>query len=506
MKVKRNHRWKNVTKDFDLRVENCFFPEHLHDLSDIIRKAEQEGKKVKVVGSGHSYSEVAVPDHLMIDMRRLDKILPIKEEWIKPAFLDPQQDLQLLHVQAGISLQQLNKLLEERKLGLINMGAVDNQTISGAISTGTHGTGLDLPAVQGMVRQIVLVTHGGKVIRIEPTDGITDRDKYDNPNIELKQDDDYFNSVLLSLGSMGVIYSFIIAVRKEYWLEETKTLSRWSEVKPLLKDRSLFERDADGRQVYRGISVLVNPYLNEETKDHLCLVVRHREIPKPDRRTLGESLPNLLGHIGGILPIGILIAFQTLYEKPEKMPKLLDSALKSIKDKKYINVSHKVLHQGIELTKSKALSAEFAVDFYAQDPDYVDVVDQIIKKAAALAREGLYQTSPLSLRFVQQSPAFLALENQSPVCYIDVPLLTKSPGRKRILQEHQDLVLLMGGFPHWGKINDRLDGVNQPDLIRNRFPNLHKWEKVFNELNPNGTFSNRFTERLNLGKLTRPQA
>ncbi len=506
MKTSKNRKWKNVTKDYKLRVESCFFPEQLHDLSDIIQKAEQEGKKVRVVGSGHSYSDVAVPDHFMIDMRRLDKILPLKEEWIKPAYLDPQKDLQLLHVQAGISIQKLNKALKKMKLGLINMGAIDNQTISGAIATGTHGTGLELPAVQGMVKQIVLVTHGGKVMRIEPTDGITDRDKYNNPNIELKQNDDYFNSVLLSLGSMGVIYSFIIEVRKEYWLEETKKLCFWSEVKPLLKDRSLFEKDAEGRQVYRGISVLINPYPNEKENDHLCLIMRHKEVPKPERRTLGESLPNILGRIGGILPIGIIVAFQTLYEQPKKMPKLLDSALKSIKDKKYINVSHKVLHQGIELTKSRALSAEFAFDFYAQEPDYVDVVDQIIKKAAALSREGLYQTSPLSLRFVDQSPAYLALENQSPACYIDVPLLTKSPGRKRILQEHQDLVLIMGGFPHWGKINDRLDGINQPDLIRNKFPNLDKWEKVFNELNPNGTFSNRFTERLNLGKLTRPQA
>lgn len=518
MQVKTNKVWKNVTKDHKVRAQKYFLPTRLKDLIEIIQMAEREGKRVKTVGSGHSYSTVALGKEYIVDPTNLRQLPPLKKEWLFPQYREPwkdpatQNEHQLFEVQSGITLQWLNKILERKKLALINMGAIDNQTISGAASTGTHGTGVTLPSVPGMIRSITLVASQGKVYKVEPASRpITNPENYNNPDIALIQDDHVFNSLLVNLGCMGIIYSYIIEVRKEFYLRETKTLTTWSKVKPLLQadeqgEIPLFEKDPDtGKQIYRGISVLINPYPTKKVNgDHSAMILRHQEIPKPDKRKFNEIFPNILGRIGGAIPIGLWIALQTLYDKPEKTPQLVDSALGSIKDKIYTNKSHKVLHQGVELIKNKALSSEFVIPLHNPTRDFVAVTEQLIKKAAAFAREGIYHSSPFSLRFVSQSHAYLSPENQGPVCYIDVAMLTATPHRKRLLNEYQDLVYRMGGFAHWGKINNGL--VHFQEIIPQKFPNLHHWEDTFHQFNPNGTFSNVFSDHLNLGNITKPVA
>lgn len=500
MKVKTNKRWRNVTKDHQVRAEKYFYPTQIEEIVQIIQEAESQGKRVRAVGSGHSYSSVALGSDYVVDLSGMRLILPLRRDWLKPEFQMPRGDLHLLEVESGITIEWLNKILERKELALINMGAIDEQTLAGAISTGTHGTGITLPSTPGMVRSMVLVAHQGKAYRIEPSDGITNPDTYDHPDIELIQDDHIFNSTLLSLGCMGIIYSFIIDVRDTYYLRETKIMTRWSEVRDRLQSGSFFTERSERDNLYRGMSVLVNPYEDKSIHDHQAMIMRHEEIPRPERRTFNESLPNLLGRIGGTIPIGLWIALQTLYDQPRKMPQLITSAMNSIKDKVYINKSHKVLHQGVEMIKNKALSAEFAIPINNPVREFVVVTEEFFKKAAALSRENMYISSPLSLRFVSQSRAYLSLEYQGPVCYIDVPLLIKTPQRKRILDEFQDLAIRMGALPHWGKANNMLEHF--PGLINDRFPMLPHWEQTFQRFNPAGTFDNIFTDKLNLGRMT----
>ncbi len=102
------------------------------------------------------------------------------------------------------------------------MGGIDHQTLAGAIATGTHGSGIELPPIHGMVKSMVLVAGDGNTYRIEPTNGVSDPALFNEAGITLVQNDDDFYSALVSLGSMGIIYSFILEVMESYWLEEKK--------------------------------------------------------------------------------------------------------------------------------------------------------------------------------------------------------------------------------------------------------------------------------------------
>jgi FAD/FMN-containing dehydrogenase len=120
---------------------------------------------------------------------------------------DPLKQSSLFEVQSGITIKDLNLALDEAGKALINMGAYDGQTLAGAISTGTHGKGIMLGPMASNVRSLVIVSETGDVYQYEPSNGITDQDKFatdtSKAGIILKQDDDFFQSVVVSMGCMG---------------------------------------------------------------------------------------------------------------------------------------------------------------------------------------------------------------------------------------------------------------------------------------------------------------
>src|SRR5262245_42818142 len=102
-------------------------PESLEDLSDTVRAATERVTRVRVAGSGHSFSEIASSDGVRLDLTRM----PIKVDVNGTSVTLP----------AWITLKQLNRELDSRGLAMPNLGDIDAQTIAGAIQTGTHGTG-----------------------------------------------------------------------------------------------------------------------------------------------------------------------------------------------------------------------------------------------------------------------------------------------------------------------------------------------------------------------------
>ncbi len=491
MKIRKNKKWMNTIHKFGGRMPYYCIPRNLQDVVELVQRAENENKRIKAVGSGHSFSDVALPEVYLVDLKKLNALLPLDNNSIKPEY----RQLNLVHVQGGMTVQKFNRKMDRLDLCVKNMGGIDNQTLAGAISTGTHGTGLGLPSFPGMVRSILLVTHGGKCLRVEPTNGITSPDQYHDTNVELVQNDQVFYSAVLSLGCFGIIYSFILEMEDMYFLEETKKCYDWSYVKPRLKDRSLFYEE-DGSTPIRGVMVQVNPYKNKDG-DHTCIVVRHRLLNTRPHRTLGDATRNWISSILGRLPLSYLVLRRIARRKPEKLPGMIDSSLRSLQDKRYENKGYRVLYQGAEYVKIRAYDSEFAFDMTDNNNDFITALEEMFDKAVENKEKGLFQTAPMGLRFVDRSPAYLSPEYGRQVAYIDTPFITGTPKLDEILYGYQEIMLKHNGIPHWGKINTILDG--KPEVIEKYYPELQVWQKYFREFNPKKTFSNKFSDRLNLG-------
>ena len=107
----------------------------LHVDAAVILQAEKENRRVKAVGSGHSFSDVAMPDHYLVDLRLLNKVLEL------PNFIkEEKKDRTLVHVEAGITIQKFNCEMDDRDLCITNMGGIDEQTLAGARSRQRGGT------------------------------------------------------------------------------------------------------------------------------------------------------------------------------------------------------------------------------------------------------------------------------------------------------------------------------------------------------------------------------
>ncbi len=154
-KVTVGPRWSNWARNQScspLRIEQ---PRTEADLVAVVERAASQQVAVKVVGSGHSFTPLVCTDGYMVDLSRYDCLLAVDAA------------KQTVTVQAGMSLGKLNELLAGHRLALENLGDISYQTVAGAISTATHGTGLQFGNLSSRVIGLRLVTGDGSIIEAD---------------------------------------------------------------------------------------------------------------------------------------------------------------------------------------------------------------------------------------------------------------------------------------------------------------------------------------------------
>jgi L-gulono-1,4-lactone dehydrogenase len=476
--------WSNCIGNQKAFPLNIFRPTTLSEVISIINRAENENRKVRAVGSGHSFSDVALTDDFLIDTHGLNKVLTLDAETLKA---DAHRST-LVEVECGIRIVDLNEALDRMGLALPNMGGHTAQTIVGALSTSTHGSGLSLESLAGFVRSIVLAGSEGKVYRIERSDGLTDPDKFRSKNndIELRQDDDWFNSVVVSLGCMGVVYSVTLEVREKHWLSEARIVSSWAMVKADLLNGEVLQKNLH-------YEVLVNPY--KLNGDYTCLVTTRNEIPEPRNPSPEKANRSPLSVGFSFLPRPLIKLFGKLESfklrlLPGSAPRTIENSIKALEDQDYVGKSYKVLDLGAP-NYVDGYSSELALAL--DDRSHIAAVEKIIEIADRnRVNKKSYHTVPFSLRFVAKHDLYLSMMYGRDTCMIEVPMIDPTTGGMQILKDIEEALIELGARPHWGQINYLEGGI---DLIRRIYPKLDKWLAVRRILNSRGTFNNSFSQR-----------
>lgn len=479
--------WKNCV---DLQVAHplgYFKPTTIHEVIAIINEAEEKDYKVKAVGSGHSFSDVALTRDYLVDTHGLDKVLPVDRLTLK----DGHNAENLFLTECGIRIHALNAMLDEQGKALINMGAYTGQTIIGAISTATHGSGITLDGLAGFVEAIVLVTEKGRVLQIERSNGISRAPiDIDDVQVELIQNDDVFLSSVVSMGCLGVIYGVVLRVCDSYLLREKRTFCTWDEVRPKLAQGDILRDN-------RHLEVLIDPYSVNRGASHSCLITE-RNICPPDTRTNWFRLHRSLVYtiVGWFIPAFVLHALLRFIFNhfPKWTPAILRHSLKILRDGCYIGKSFKVL----DLGPANHLSA-YSTEIAFTSDKYLEAVEALLTLFEKTKREGQqYITSPFSLRFVKTSDHYLAMQYSGLpgfVCMIEFPVLNGTIGGEEMLARVESEMYKYGGIPHWGQYNHA--GIGD-ETLNKLYPNFYKWLKNYRDLCPGGTFQNDFTERCSI--------
>jgi FAD-linked oxidoreductase len=168
-------RWRNWAGNQRGRPREIACPATLDELAEVVVRARSGGRRVKVAGSGHSFTGIALAEDIRLELPRAGP--PLRE--------DPGP---LVTVPAGMTLRRLNAWLAGEGLALPNLGDIDAQTIAGAIATGTHGTGAGLGGLATQVAGMRLVTGTGAVLRCSE-----------------REHPDVFAAARVGLGALGVV-------------------------------------------------------------------------------------------------------------------------------------------------------------------------------------------------------------------------------------------------------------------------------------------------------------
>jgi L-gulono-1,4-lactone dehydrogenase len=152
-----NGGWVNWAGDQSCRPARVEQPRSRDELAAVVAAAASAGQRVRVAGSGHSFTEAALTEGVMLRLEALSGVQ------------DADRESGLVRVGGGTVLADLNEELARLGLAMENLGDIDRQTIAGAISTGTHGTGAKLRNISAQVEGIELVLGDGSVRHLHAT-------------------------------------------------------------------------------------------------------------------------------------------------------------------------------------------------------------------------------------------------------------------------------------------------------------------------------------------------
>jgi L-gulono-1,4-lactone dehydrogenase len=380
---------------------------------------------VKVAGSGHSFSDCALSDHRLLDLGALDSV---------------EMDAGRARVGAGVTIRALNAALADAGLALANLGDIDAQTVAGAVSTGTHGTGLGLPSLSGQVEAVEMVLADGSVR-------------------SFTRDDEEFGAVRCGLGALGVITSVTMGCVPAFTLHQTLEVVAIEELLASLPERLAAEH----------FEFFVFPHADRA----IAKTRRRTDAPAKPRSRAGEWLHDIAleNHfLHGVLAYGRRV--------PRHVPALNRMVTRLGGGPDRYDASARIFASPrlFRFTEAEhAVEATHAVDAI-----------QAVLAVARRHRLGM----PIEVRWVGADEPWLSMAHGRDTCFVAVHGIRDTPWPAYF----DDVTEALEPFtprPHWGKRSTLTAAQLAP-----RYPRWDDFRRVRDRLDPERRFANAFTQRM----------
>ena len=419
--------WAGNQKASPLSIDT---PRDVGELAALVASAADLGQKVKAVGSGHSFTSAAATNGRMVGLENLRGILHIDRASSQ------------VTVGAGTRLSDLNTLLHAEGLALANLGDIAYQTVAGAISTSTHGTGKALTGLAGQVVAMKLINGQGQIIECS---------KSVNSQI--------FDVARVSVGALGII--------TEYTLQAV----------PSFRLRAL-------EQPMRLDDVLDNVHDLASAHDHFEFFwIPHTKwaLTKRNNRTEDElqPLPRVKGWIEKTFMENY--AFGALCRvgraRPSLIPRLA-TALPSSGSREYVDQSFKIF------------ASPRIVRFYEMEHAVpVEAIVPALKEIRAMVdRKGYLLNFPVEVRFTKGDDVPLSTAYGRDSAYIAVHVY-KGMECEPFFRDVEDILRSYDARPHWGKMHYR-----DAEELSKLYPRWDEFIALRNQLDPQRTFSNAYSD------------
>jgi FAD-linked oxidoreductase len=426
-------RWRNWTGDERCRPAALVRPRSHDELSTALAAARSRGSRVRAVGAGHSFSDIACGEGTLLSLEQMRDVL------------DVDRGSGLVRVQGGITINELSRQLDEHGLAMANLGDIDVQSIAGAISTATHGTGARLGNISSQVVALKLVLADGSPIECDA-----------------EREPEVLRAARVGLGALGVISEVTLRCVPAF------TLRGIDEPTPLQQTLERFEELALGNEHFE---FFVFPYADVAlTRTNN----RTEEQARPRGRLAAWANDVLLtNHAFGL--------FCRLSRRlPGAIPQVnrLVTRLASRSERVERSASIFASPRLVRFTEMEyALPRE-------RTPEAVRRVMEMIE------RRGLAVPFPIEVRTAAPDDAFLSTAAGRETGYVAVHMFEGMQWRPYF--EHVEAIMAeLDGRPHWGKRHFQTAAT-----LRARYPDWERFQAVRARLDPGGTFANAWTERV----------
>jgi FAD-linked oxidoreductase len=426
-------QWRNWAGDERCVPAVVEHPGSVEELARAIVRAGEAGQRVRVAGAGHSFSDIACTDGMQLRLDRLARVL------------DVDRSSGLVRVQAGITIHALNEHLAEHGLALENLGDIDVQSIAGAISTATHGTGARLRNIPSQVVALTLVLADGSMVECSA-----------------QSDPELFRAARVGLGALGVVAEVTLRCVPAFVLEG---LDRPA---PLQETLERFEELALGNDHFE---FFVFPHT--ET----ALTRTNNRTDKPSRpRSRVSAYANdvlLTNHaFGAFCTLGRLL--------PAQIPHINRAVTSLATSSKRVERSDRIFASP-RLVKFTEMEYSLPRE---RTPEAVRRVLQLVKD------RGFAVPFPVEVRTVAADDALLSTATGRDSGFVAVHMykgMEWEPYFRAVEAVMDDL----GGRPHWGKRHFQTAAT-----LRKHYPEWDRFQEVRRKLDPEGRFANAWTDRV----------
>ncbi len=425
--------WVNWAGDQSCRPRRIVAPASREELGEAVAAAAAAGERVRVAGSGHSFTEAALSDGTLLRLEALSGVLDA----------DPASGL--VRVGGGTVLADLNEELARLGLAMENLGDIDRQTIAGAISTGTHGTGAGLRSISAQVEGMELVLGDGAVRHLGPS-----------------TDPELLRAARVGVGSLGAISAVTLRCVPAF------RLLRVDAPHPREEVLDSFQQRAGEHDHFELFSF---PYSD------LALVLERNRTEEPPRPR-GRAAAYLNDIVLENWALEALSA--TGKALPRLIPALSRLAGRLASGSRTVDRSDRVF--------ANERRVRFTEMEYALPREHGP---EAARRVVEWVRENRYPVFfPIEMRVSAAEDASLAMAHGRDSAYVAVHQYRGMEWRpyfeavERIMDDY-------GGRPHWGKRHFQTAATLAP-----RYPAWDEFQRARDSLDPNRVFANEYTQRV----------
>jgi L-gulono-1,4-lactone dehydrogenase len=434
--VSRARTWTNWGGTYSCQPTRIESPSTEEEISAIVRLAGQRGERVKVIGSGHSFTDIACTDGCLVRLDRYNKVLNLDSERAT------------VTAQAGITVLQLSAALAAAGLAMENMGDVGYQSIAGAISTATHGTGERLRNISSQVVALGIVRADGSVLQCSAGE---------NPDV--------FKVARVGLGALGVL--------------STVTLR----CVPAFNIRSVQEP--------RKVDELLERF------DELCASNDHFEFFWFPHTEWAQAITNTrtqdppeasLRRTGVRAYVNDILLENHAFGMVQRAAQVRRAWIPGLAGFTARTMSRKVVSDRSDRVFANERLVRFAEMEYAVPREHLVPAVREIRRM--IQRKGFLISFPVEVRAVAADDIPLSPAYGRATGYVAVHVFHKFE-YKPYFREVEAIMNAHDGRPHWGKLH-----FQTAETLRPRYPEWDRFIAVRDKLDPERVFGNRYLDQV----------